>query len=701
MTIAVGRTLVLVLLLVCLPLSAMGGGTAAASAGSADSGSALASVAAQETPDGGDDAADNDTVRHRNPDEYDENADQAELERWLSGRLSGQLEEGAIQLSEGEYDMASQFVGEEYSDRLEQYAEVTGNAEQAESFDQAQNEQERMTDAVSEYEQTKEEYEAAREAGDEERARELARELESLAEEIGNSSENVQDHYDTISNDSDLNLTDAAEEIEAVNEEVQDEQETVREQEFVETELTIEWATVEISFTDPLVAGGTIETADGTPVANEEIRLDVGNQEIQTETDETGSFEFEYRPISMPLSADSVTVEYVPENQSIYLGSETSVPVDIEQVEPTLTVSDAEPDPVAYGDTVAVEYDLRVGDERVDDVPVVLSIDETPLGLFGASNGTATGNSTVPADVPAGERELQVSLPFEDRALANVADSTTISVAETDPNLSVSASRTGEREIAVNGTLAAAGEGVRGQSVRIVADGTVLETLSTDADGTFGGAIEVPEEMAPGEVQVNAVHDDEGTNLARAEATTTVSFPAPSDSLLPTWAWLALGLLVAAVAVGVGGYWYRDRESASTSKPAPVDRDETGEDAPTAAETPDSASARALLSRASERLSSGDPNGAVRDCYAAVRRSLESRFTASGALTHWEFYQRYSDRSTESEPEPESASLRDVTEGYERATFGPDGVSEREAEAILERARDLCPEATRSGSADD
>ncbi|ELZ14187.1 hypothetical protein C477_21115 [Haloterrigena salina JCM 13891] len=695
MTNAVGRTLVLALLLVCFPLSATGGGIAAASAGSVDDGSALAGIAAQqESPDADGDTADNDTVRHRNPDEYDEGADQAELERWLSDKLSGQLEDGAIQLSEGEADLASQLVGDEYSDRLEQYVEVTGDAERAEAFDQAQNEQKRMTEAVSEYEETKEEYEAAREAGDEERARELARELESLAGEIGNSSQNVQDHYDAISNDSDIDLTDAAEEIEDVNEEVQTEQAAVREESFVETELSIEATSEYISFTDPLDASGTIETEDGTPIANEEIRLKVGNQEIRTETDESGWFDFEYRPISVPLSADSVTVEYVPENESAYLGSETSVPVDIEQVEPTIAIDDVEPATVAYGDRVAVDYDLRVGDERVDDVPVVASIDGTPLGLFGSSNGSTTGNPTVPVDVPSGEHDLRISLPFEDRALASVADSTTVTVAETEPELSVSASSTGEREVTVNGTLEATGGGVEGQSVRIVADGTVLETVSTDADGAFGASVTVPEETATGEVQLVAVHDDEGTNLARTEAATTVTFPTAADSLLPTWAWLALGLFVAAVSAG--GYWYRNR--ASEPAPVPTDPDEA-DDAPTTAGTPDPVSSRTLLSRASDQLSSGNPNDAVRDCYAAVRQSLESRFAASGPLTHWEFYRRYSDQSADAETA--SAPLRDVTEGYERAAFGPDGVSEREAEAVLERARELCSETTRTGPADD
>ncbi|QSW98247.1 hypothetical protein [Haloterrigena alkaliphila] len=699
MNVAVVRALVLALLLVCLPLSAAGSGLAAAETagvGDGDAEPAFGSVAQQESTDDDADNESNETVRHRNPDEYDENADEAQLERWLSGWMSSQLESGAIELSEGEYELASQYVDEEYHDRLGQYVDVAGETERAESFDDARSEQAEMTESVAEYEETREEYEAAREAGDEERARELARELETLAEEIDGSSRSVKTHYDAISEDENIDLRDAAAEIEAVNEAVQAEQEEIRDAEFVETELTVESATEEISFTDPMTASGRLETTDGTPVADEEIRLDVGNQTLRTETDATGSFEFEYRPISVPLSADSVSVEYVPENQSIYLGSETSVPVEIEQVEPTLTVSDVEPDTVAYGEPVTIGAELLVDGDRIDNVPLVVTLDGTALGLFESREGTIAGNPTIPADVPTGERELRVSLPFEGRALASAADSTTITVEETEPALSVSASRIGEREISVNGTLEAGGDGVQGQSIRLIADGTVLETMSTDGDGEFGGAVSIPEETATGDVQLVAVYDDEATNLARAEAATTVSFPAPGDSLVPTWAWLALGLV--AVALGTGAYRYR-----SGSKSGEPEADRTDRDEPVSAsdstDSFDPSAARTLLARATEQASQGDPDTAVQSGYAAVRRILGPRIDARDSLTHWEFYRRYQD--SESAADRSSDVLRDVTEGYERAAFEPGGVSEREAETVLEDARELCvEEPTRTDTAD-
>jgi len=101
--------------------------------------------------------------------------------------LAAQLGDGAIQLSEGEYELASEYVGEEYRDRLGQYVDVAGQTEgrvTRSKFEEAGEQQARLSEAVAEYRETKDEYEAAREAGNEDRARELGRELETLADEI-------------------------------------------------------------------------------------------------------------------------------------------------------------------------------------------------------------------------------------------------------------------------------------------------------------------------------------------------------------------------------------------------------------------------------------------------------------------------------------------------------------------------------------
>ncbi|MFA9427904.1 hypothetical protein [Natronorubrum sp. A-ect3] len=680
MTNAVGRTIVLVVLLFCLPLTAVGGAVAAP----AESGNerALGDVAfQQEAPDD----EDNETVRHQNPDEYDEDGDSDSTERWLSDWMSNQLEDSAREISEGEYDLAKEYIGEEYRDRFEQYVEVAGDTddESNDSYEEAQNEQESLADSVAEYQETKSEYEEAREEGDEERARELARELEALADEIGSSNEQIQTHYDAISEDDDIDLSEASAAIDTVNQDVQTDQDAIRAAEFVETELVLEPANEEISFSDPLVATGELRTADGEPVANEMIRLDIGNQTLEAETDSSGSFDFEYRPISVPLSAETVTVQYVPETQSVYFGSEADVPVSIEQVEPTITEPVVNPEQVAFGDEITVESELHVDGEPVDGVPLSVSAGNEFLGVTETVDGTFVGTATVPADLSAGEQSVRVALPFDDRALADTEAETTMTVMETDPDLSVSASQANDSEVTVNGTLEAAGTGVEGQSIQLLVDGEVTETVTTDETGTFAGLVSLSEETT-GDVQIVAVYDDDGTNLAETEAATTITLPSTgsSSALLPTWTWLVLGLSLL-IAGGAAVYWYRDGDESTA---------ETGvdEDDPVAvADSSESSSvSRALLSQATEQLSRGEANSAVQNGYAAVRKQLEAQLESTPSLTHWEFYRQHV--THESAPDESAATLKDVTEGYERATFSPEGVSEQEAETILERARELC-----------
>ncbi|QFU82264.1 hypothetical protein [Natronorubrum aibiense] len=694
MTTAVGRTIVLVVLLVCLPLTAVGGAVAAP----ADSTNERVAFQ-QDTPDDG--SEDNETVRHQNPDEYDEDGDSEATERWLSDWMSSQLEGSAVELSEGEYDLAREYVDEEYRDRFEQYVDVAGDTESGanNSYEEAQNEQEELTDSVEEYQDLKSQYEASRETGNEERARELARELEVLSNDIESSSQQLQDHYGAISEDEDIDLSDASAAIETVNQDVQTEQEVIRESEFVETELTIEPTNTDISFTEPLVGTGELRTADGEPIANEEIRLDIGNQTIQAETDGAGSFDFEYRPISAPLSAETVTVRYAPETQSVYFGSETDVAVSIEQVEPTITAPVVDPEQVAFGDELVVESELYVDGVPVDGVPLSVSSGGEFLGVTETVNGSFTGSATVPAGISAGEQSVRVALPFEDRALASTEAETTVTVTETEPDLSISASQTDNSEVAVNGTLEAAGNGVGAQSVQLLVDGEVLETVTTDETGAFTGSVSLPEGTTAGDVQLVAVYDDDGTNLARTEAATTVSLSSASNSsaFLPTWMWLVLGLSV--VVAGVAGvYWYRDR----TESTSPSDSQADESDPVATVDSVESSSlSQALLSQAATQLSRGDADGAVQNGYAAVRTHLESQLEIAGALTHWEFYRQYRER------DPASAdsvtTLRDVTEGYEQATFGREGISEHDAETVLERARALCglEETTSTSPADD
>ncbi|WP_253184607.1 hypothetical protein [Natrialba sp. SSL1] len=661
---------------------------------------------AQETDD------ENETVRHQNPDTYSGDDGDDELDQWLSGWLSGQLEESAVEISEGQYETANEYIDDEFEERLGQYVDVAGETsddddDESEAYEEAQQDQQDLSDSVAEYEETQDEYEEAREDGDDERARELARELEELSAEIEELSQSVQSHYGVIEEATGTDLTDASAAIESTNQSVQADQEQIREAEFDET--TIRITAVEsttVSFITPLTATGEIETADGDPVAGEPIQLNVGNQLIETETDDSGEFEFDYRPISIPAGETNLTVSYLPDGGSPYFGSETSVGVNVEQVEPTLTITSVDPETVAYNDTLGVEAELQAGEQEIDDVPLTVTLGEEDLGVAALDAGELVfdGASTVPAAVPSGEQNLTVSLPFEERALESVTTETTVTVTETDPELSVAAtqSETDADELNVTGDITVAGSGVEGQSIQIAVGGTPLESVTTEGSGEFETTIAVPEDDTD-EVEVTAVYSGDGTNLASAEATTVAAIVQGSagstESSLPgssrsSWLWLAGGVLLIGT-VGVGGlYWYRSRRPAE--EPVDHPRDETpGTEAPTAsvdseltAES-ESSLVQPLFSEATDRLDEGDTEGAVQTGYAAVRQSLESELDSAQATsyTYWEFYRQFENNT---DTPTVTDSLRTVTQGYEQATFDVSGISKHEAETILEHAQDLC-----------
>ncbi|MDS0475726.1 DUF4129 domain-containing protein [Natrinema sp. 1APR25-10V2] len=670
-------------------------GLAASSATVAADGDAVQRIAAQQN------ATENrsEIPAHRNPDDYAENGDLAAVEGWLTERLTSQLGEGAIQLSEGEYDLASEYVGEEYRERLGQYVDVAGETEGeglADEFERAGEKQARLSEAVQEYRQTKAQYETARENGNEDRARELARKLESLATEIESLGGEVREHYNEIESATGGNLSESDAAVENVTTDIRSEQAVVRAQEFVETELTLTADREGISFLEPLVATGELRTADGAPIANEEIRLTIGARTERVTTDATGAFTLEYRPREESLSTANLTIEYVPDPQSVYLGADANVSVSIEQVEPTVSLTET-PSELSYGEGGAVTGELRVDGVAVDNVALPVTVDGQRVGTATARNGTFQTAVSLPASVDDGRRNLTVRLPFEDRALAAAATTTTVAVRQTKTTLSIDAVPAGDRSLTVDGTLeTVAGDGVRGESVMLRVDGSTVATATTGANGTFEETVTLPDSVQGGEVTVTAAYEASRSNLKGATAHAVVAIgeaqPGPSNTV-----WLGAGF-IALIAVSIG-VWLARRSGGN--EPTPTDSPETdnpaGEPA-AAARLADGEAVASLLDQARDQLAAGRPNGAARTGYAAVRRALASHVDARSALTHWEFYRTY-----RSDTADDAALLRDVTEAYERAAFDRDGVSADEAAHVLERARHLCDleEPAADGIADD
>ncbi|MHC3436907.1 hypothetical protein ACYJ1Y_02145 [Natrialbaceae archaeon A-gly3] len=646
------------------------------------------------------DSADNETVYHQNPHEIESEPDTAEVDRWMAEELASGLEVSASELRDGDPDRAQAYLDGEYDELLDQYVEVTDeDVDIADMFEEAGDEQAELIATLEAYRETAQAYEQAREEGDEERSRELARELEDLAETIEESEDTLQVLYGSISGETAEELSEGQRSLAELEGLVQEGQATVREAEFVETELDLEPESENVSFLEALSVTGQLRTEDGSPVADESIELtlegdvdvDVGDGagvETETrnatfETDGDGTFEFEYRPTDRPLATDELTVEYVPEDDSVYLASEATVDVSVEQVETSISDLEA-PDEVAYGENVTVEGVLTAGDDPVSDVPLEVILAGEHLGTATPADGSFEHTVEIPRAVPAGDGGLEVSLPFENRALAGTDETVTVTVRETETDLSVNATALGNESVQVGGTFETAdGEAIGNESIQIRLGETPLGSTTTDGDGELEETMIVPS-SEEGTVSIVAAYDGGGSNLVGGESETTVELRGSGTwwgtTLSLTW----LSLLAVVVTVLAVGRWWQRRlpatpaASGADSRTVPGDR------------PPDPSVTRSLLSRADGLLSRDRPGDAVRTSYAAVRQRMRGRIDGDDTLTHWEFYRqcrRHHDGVLEGE---DDRFLRDVIEGYERTTFDATGVHRREAEWILECARRLC-----------
>ncbi|THE64442.1 hypothetical protein D8Y22_12415 [Salinadaptatus halalkaliphilus] len=626
-----------------------------------------------------DSSGENETILHQDPETIAEDGDLAAVDAWLLDRLNELLADRSNALADGEYDRATEY-GEEYQLRLEQLDDVSAYADTDERvalYEQLGLEQTELHERLETYDDLEAEYEAARDAGDDERARELARDLSDLSETISETTTSLEETYEIASDAPGVNMRDERRTARAIDEAIVDADET-RTQEFDATELTVE-ANEEISFLEPLEGEGNLTTADGDPIGNGSLELIVANERIEAEL-ENGTVEFEYRPTDLPLRTDSVPIEYAPSPSSTYAGSETSVPVSIQQVEPTLSITES-PTALAYNDTVAIEAELEADGESIDDVPIDAAVDETEIGTEQTSNGSVTIEYTVPSDIPDGEGDLVVDVPYEDQAIAGVESQVVIDVLETETDLELELEHETGRELAVNGTLSSDdGDGVGGQTVELFVDGDSVGAATTQSTGDFSEPVVVPDDAGSGMVEVTALYDGAETNLA--DETTTSSVRLPSEPVIDTTAladrWLEIAVLSLVVLLAVLYRWRHRRREPTAEYP--------GEQSPATDDDTVSIAVEPMVVHAATQLSNGRANAAVQTCYGAVSDVLGDQISASQSPTPRELLHA----GTTDDSFTRSDQLRSVVDGYERATYRQTDVSLEEAERILEQTMDLC-----------
>ncbi|RQG89234.1 hypothetical protein EA462_12785 [Natrarchaeobius halalkaliphilus] len=680
---------------------------------------------------------------HVNPEEYDEPGDREEIRAWLAESLSNELRQSLVHLERGEYDAATDRVDAEYRDRAEQYETIvdeTGGSDRHEgtlddsmppsdaAFDRAGTSQRELIEAVETYGELEREYERSIDAGDEDAALEYARQLDVLAANVSGANESLHVQLSALETVSDVDTEAMSSLAGAIDRQIERDQADVRSDQFVRTAVTAEAADNSATVLEPVEITGTVHVEDGNESDDTEsgtvswpddepIRIDINGEEHVARDHEDGRFSVDYRPDPLAPAADELEVRYRPAPGVDHLGNDTTVPVSVEPIEPSVAELEVG-DEVAYDESISVSGELLAGDVLVDGAPVIVSIGGTDLETIETTDGRIDGDVEMPASVPDGDRELTLRVDVDDRAIESTTDHSRIVVAERETVLSIRA--TPDDDPRVDGVLMTAdGTPVADQPIELSVGGETV-VVTTAPDGLFSETVSTS--PTDEEVTVTATYQGDGSNLASTAARTTaggnagsISFPVfdRRTALIGSVVALALGV------VSVGAWRLRGRVRRCRPDPGSVlesrslsDSDGSSVadgDEPSSGAVSDRSASRTrcvadssgsfdgdpvteLLTRASDHLSAGRPNDAVQSAYVAVRLELQPTVEDGHTLTHWEFQRRYTGSQT--------ADLETLTEGYERAAFGYEPFSEETASDLLVDAYALVTFADEDASAD-
>jgi len=661
-------------------------------------------------------------VRHRDPEETDQNGDLAAVR----GQLAGRMGEITVDCSEGirigNYDACEELNGS-YSDALSKYVDVTGrdaggtenDSESAESYRDLQEEQQEFANETQQFRQTYREYREARRNGNTTRARRLARELLELQGSIQRTGTNVSRTSNDIGNQTGVSLVAVRQNTAAVTANVTNTTNTVVTAVFVPTTVTAtREAQGNVSASDPLVLTGQVRMANGTTVRNGSVVLATGPgrgsrvvDRTRVTVDESGSYRLTYRPTTIRTGDRTLSVWYRPPATSVYLPANETVDATVEGVRATLSVGET-PGSLRYRDRVrAVASVTTDGSEPIDlqGVPLRLHVDGRTLGAARTNaTGAAVLESRLPAGIASGDRTLTVAGATRNRAVTVDPVRRSVRVAPTETALDARAVQTavGERSVRVVGRLQADGQGVPGQELEVRVDGRLVRTIETNATGYYRGTVTVPNASFPatGSEQVGVVvaFDGAGTNLeaARVRQQLTmrsggtvssegafgraVGFVASNPAVVAAGGILSI-LLVAGVFVLL-----RRRDGGETVDDAAVGAGYSGgssDDGGTVGGGGHGLGVEAVQ----EALSDGAYARAVLSGYAAVRRGLP--VTEGSSVTHWEFYRRASEAGLS---EAQLEALRDVTEAFEQVSFAGRAPDESEAASVVEAVRNALGE---------
>jgi len=638
----------------------------------------------QQSPENG--TVENQTEHHRQLGNTSEEGSREAIKRWLASSMTDRLERNAINVSQGEYQLGQAVLGEGFEEDLERYVNVAGETESqeddriADTFNETRQTQRNFTEQASEFQRVYEDYQAALAAGETNRARELAKRLDRLASRINETSRTLTDRYGSLANETGVSFDDGQRTVQNLTNRTVAEAENVVEETLVRTELQVESVSPLASYPQPLVIEGQYVAVNGTAISGAEIVLATPGPESNATTTTDSEFELRHRPVDLETGVRNLTVSAIPSNGSVYLPATTTITSDIQAVKPDVSISDAG-DGISYGEQANVTVDVTVADRPGVGVPVDITIDGTVLAT-GRTDDTGTLRTAVelPAGVRNGSRDFTVRVGTAGRAIAPATATRSVIVERTATTTTLAV--TNGSTIGLGGSVSTAeGVPITNRPVQIQVDGTVIETVRTNATGAFTTTLESRAVPTNEPITVTAVYDEPASNLDPSQASAIAeqfgdsSSPPEQDNALGDGIVLPViaGVGTVLIVILAGTVYLQRRES-----PSPSGREPTVD--PSRAETV--SSAPATIADIEAALERHDIDEATVSLYAFVLEQLPTE--ARPDQTPRERYRSVADSLS-----PEKAAVfESVTDLYERARFAPTTVSATSIETAVADVRE-------------
>ena len=617
-------------------------------------------VVAQTTPTGNNTSP----PPHVDPGEIADSADIDRLAAVLQGSLDRSLGGSLSNLDAEDYEQARELLGDEYDADLERYRDVAADLdreERVELYRLAQTDQAAFIDAVEEFEQTEQAYEKARQEGDSRRARSLGRQLVTTADQVNNTGQNTVAAYQQLETETNNNYTNQINTTNSTRQEAVATRQAVVDAEFIETTLSATAAQSNISFTDQLRIRGELQTPDEQPLPDQDIPLRIDGERYAVEPAADGTFSLLIQPDSVwETDVSPIEVQYLPAEESVYLGSQAIVSVAVETTVTDINIQSNRA-VVAHDTPTLVNGSVTTSstNQGVPSAPVAFQIETTEITTTETTrSGQFQIQEPLPPELPAGETTADVVLQPSEFALESSRSSLPLAIEPTNTTTTVTASvveqSSSDPVIQINGSVVGeSGRPVAGMPVAISSEGTTVANIETTDAGQFTREVPFSDVTAGETVSFTATFDASNSHLRSSNSMTTISVPAGTtistssgssqsgifETILTVFPGGTAGIVLISIVLiaGIGSLfgfvrWQQNTQTETQSSDSSTTDDTTFMNA-------DQTVGDEMLSQAADALENDAYTSATTLAYTAVRRHLSSDVAVTESATHREWHQ--------------------------------------------------------------